>query len=1176
MAFPLTEEQRRVVDHRGGELLVSAAAGSGKTRVLVERLLDRVTAEGVDIDRFLVITFTRAAAAELRSRVAAELNSRLAGNPSDTWLRRQATLVYKAPISTIHSLCGDVLREFGHVLDLDPDFRLLDEGETGLIRGQVLEDLVESRYETMENDPDFALLLDTLSAGRDDSRLLTIASDLHGKLQAHPDPMGWLAEMEKLWALEGVQAPEDTVWGRELLDETGRKARHWAGELRRAKELCAADPGLEANYGPSLAGGAGLFDALAAAAGRGWAAVRALGTPSFLTAGRKKMDGALPEVEQVKQIRADAKEALEKLRGFFAQDGAAVLDDLRAVAPAVRGLFALVRDFDAALKREKTRRRVLDFDDLEHLTVELLKNREVAGVLSGRFVEVMVDEYQDTNAVQNAIFDALTQGGKTLFQVGDVKQSIYRFRLADPTIFLDKYARFPSEGEAGTAKKAVLTRNFRSRPQVLGAVNDLFRAIMSPGMGELEYSGDQALRAGAAFPENDAPVWDTELDVLLTDAPEEDEETEKVPKDLQEARFVAQRLKNLLLTGFQVTDGDALRPVRPGDMAVLLRSPGSVTHHYARAFREAGLPWQAEGSGELMEAVEVQVALSLLQVVDNPRQDVPLIAALRSPVWAMSADRLAQLRAVCPGRDFYTALKAGAERGEADCAGFLAELEGLRLEAADRPAHELLWLLYDRTNLLGVFSAMDGGADRRANLLCLYEYARSFEGAGHKGLYRFLAFLRRLREGGRGLTGPRPARGESAVTLLSIHRSKGLEFPVVVVAGLNRRFNRTDLYAPLLFHTGLGVGPKRLDEGRGLEYPTLARTAIARRLDREMLAEELRLLYVAMTRAKDKLILTCALPNGEKRLRALAPWAGDPVAPERLAECQSAAEWVLLYALSRPDALELRRVAGGVLPAATRMESRWDVRALTMDQGEGRWVSPEGTAAAGELPESVTAGYGWVYPHAGAVDTPSKLTATQLKGRDLDREAAEAAPAAPQPPVFRRPRFLQEDQGLTAAEKGTAVHLAMQFFDFSQSGDLETIIAELDRLEEKQFLTPEQRSAVPAESILAFFHSDTGKALLAAPRLEREFKFSLLADAGAYYPGVGEGEQVLFQGVIDCWFEDEDGGLTVLDFKTDRVPHPRLYAPQVASYAAALERMTGKKVVRRLLWFFADSSVHEV
>ena len=1174
MAFPLTEEQKAVVRDRGGELLVSAAAGSGKTRVLVERLLDRVVREELDIDRFLVITFTRAAAAELRGRVAQEIAGRLAEDPGNAWLRRQSALVYKAPISTIHALCGDILREFGHRLDLDPDFRLLDEGETGLLRARVLEEVVERRYEELERHPDFSALVDSLSAGRDDSRLLQIASDLHLKLQAHPDPMGWLDRMEEAYKLTDVEDPGETVWGKMLLDEVARKAAFWAEALREGAELTAADPGLESNYRPSMEEGAALFDAVALAAGQGWEAVRALGTPGFSAAGRKKMDKTLPEVEQVKAIRSAGKEALGELLGTCRQPGAEVLADLRAVYPAVAGLFALVRDFDAALAAEKRRRGVLDFNDLEHLTLRLLGEAETARVLSARFTEVMVDEYQDTNEVQNAIFSALSGGGRTLVQVGDVKQSIYRFRLADPTIFLKKYNTFPRMGkeEAGRPRLGLLTRNFRSRAQVLGAVNDLFRAIMSPTLGEMEYTAADALYPGAAYPDADNSRWNTELDVLL--AGEGEEKEEKLPKDLMEARFVAGRLRELIDSGFRITEGEGLRPVRPGDMAVLLRSPGNVTHYYARAFREAGLAWQAEGSGDLLETVEVSVALALMQAVDNPRQDVPLIAALRSPVWAMSADRLARLRAACPEGDFYDALLAGGERGEADCREFLEDLADLRLEAADQPAHEFLWNLYQRTNLLGLFSAMDGGADRRANLLMLYEYARAFEGAGHKGVYRFLTFLRRLQEGGRSLAGPSAAKGESGVTLLSIHRSKGLEFPVVVVAGLSRQFNRTDQRAPLLFHPALGVGPKRLDEGRRLEYPTLARTAIAARMDQEMLAEELRLLYVAMTRAREKLILTCALPGGEKKLTALAPWAGHPVAPCILETCQSVGQWVLLAAMARPDAGELRQLAGVLTSPRLDVESAWDIRVLTPD-GEGRWMSGEGERETRDLPEGLAASYSWVYPHAGAVNAPSKLTATQLKGREVDREVEEQTEKPPRQQSFRRPRFLQE-AGLTPAERGTALHLAMQFLDFRKTGSLEEIQGELDRLRERNFLTPEQWAAVPPEKILAFFRSGLGRELLSAPRMEREFKFSLLDDADRYDPRVGPGEKVLFQGVIDCWFENEKGEITVLDFKTDRRPDPAGYAPQVGAYARALERMMGKTVARKLLYFFADGSVYQV
>ena len=1170
MAFPLTDEQKAVVDNTGGELLVSAAAGSGKTRVLVERLLDRVCREGVDIDRFLVITYTRAAAAELKSRVAEELSLRLRASPGDPWLRRQTTLVYQAPISTIHSFCSDLLREFGHRIDLSPDCRLMDEGESGLLRLRVLEDLVEKAYETIEQSPNFAALVDTLSAGRDDRLLFQITSALHLKLQAHPDPLAWLEAQRKNYDLSHISKPEDTLWGKALLDDAAETCEFWADRLEKLVPLCAAHPGLEANYLPSVQDGVQLFSRLAQAARTGWNETVSACRVSFLPAGRKKMDQTLPEVGIVKAVRQAAREALEELQSLFCQGGQDVLADLSFVRPAVEGLFDLTASFHHRLAKEKEKRRLLDFSDLEHLAVRLLEHQEIAETLSRRYAEVMVDEYQDSNQVQNVIFHAVSDGGRILFQVGDVKQSIYRFRLADPTLFLKKYETFPREGAKGQPRLALLTKNFRSRPQVLGAVNDLFRSILSPHVGELSYTPDQALSPGGSFPMGDDPCWNTGLDVIFSPA-----EEETVHKDLLEARWVARRIRTMLDGGMRVTQGDGLRPMRPGDVAVILRSPNSVTHHYARAFREEGLLWQTEGNGDLLASLEVQVALSLLQVVDNPRQDVPLIAALRSPVWRMTADRLAHLRSQCKTGDFYDALQAGAARGETDCISFLHELDALRLESRDLPAHAFLWLLYERTDLPGIFAAMDGGEERRNNLLLLYEYARTFEGAGHKGLYRFLTYLRRLAENGQSLSAAPPQQGGMGVTLLSIHRSKGLEFPVVIVAGLTRRFNRTDLHAPLLFHAQLGVGPRRLNKERGLEYSTIARTAIARKLDLEMLAEEMRLLYVAMTRAKDKLILTCSLPGGERALAALALWAEHPVPPQRLERCQSMGQWVLLSALSRPEAQALRQLAGAWSPVRTDTESQWDIRVVVPD-GEGHFTQRDAEASPSPLPQGLAERLAWVYSHGQAVDLPSKLTATQLKGRDMDKEAAEQTLLPAPTPSFPRPRFLREEQGLTPTERGTALHQAMQFFDFSRGETAEAVEEELDRLVREEFLTPAQREVVSGDAILTFFRSELGREILSAPRLEREFKFSLLCPASAYFPDAEPEEEILFQGVIDCWFESQDGQITVVDLKTDRRPDPQRYVPQVTSYAHALERITGKPVTRKLLYFFSDGSLHSL
>ena len=1188
MAFSLTSEQQAAVDNRGGGLLVSAAAGSGKTRVLVERLLARVEGEGLDIDRFLVITYTKAAAAELRGRIVEELSARLAERPTDAHLRRQATLVYKAQISTVHAFCAQLLRECGHLLELDPDFRLCDEGEAGILMLRALNDVLDRRYEDIAEGSDFARLVDTMSAGRDDSRLMQIVLDIRGRVQAHPNPAAWLDGQERAFALEGVDDPGETPWGRLLLDDAGRQGAYWRDKIARALELCPCDANLDANYAPSLSATLAALDAFVEGTRRGWDAARAALPIPFPTAGRKKMVDCPDAAEQVKAIRSTCKKRMEKLGEWFEDCGADLLEDLRAVHPAVRGLFALVKDFEGAYAAEKARRGMVDFADLEHMAVRLLVGEdgaptELARQWSARYDEIMVDEYQDTNEVQNAIFTALSREGRNLFLVGDVKQSIYRFRLADPTIFLGKYRAFADYTRAaeGEERRLILSRNFRSRPEVLEGANFVFRSVMSADFGEMDYTADEALYPGAPFPPDGR--YAVELDAV--DASAEGEE-EKTARDLIEARFAAKRIRTLVDGGFPISDGEGgERPVRPADIVILLRSPNTVLHHYARALGERDIPWEAEGGGDFFAATEVNVALSLLQIVDNPRQDVPLISVLRSPVYGFSADRLAELRAASPDTDFYAAL--AADGGE-DSRAFLAELDELRFGAGELSSHELLWQLYDRTNLLGVFGAMDRGEERQSNLLTLAELARRFEGAGHKGLFGFLSYLTRLRENGAKLALPAPGREGGGVRILSIHKSKGLEFPVVLLCGLARRLNREDMSRPILFHPKLGVGPKRLDVERGMEYPTLARKAVARKLEREMMAEELRLLYVAMTRAKEKLILSIPLRRGAEKLEKLGEDLSVPPSPMALERQQSVGGWVLLHALARPEASALRSMAGLPEVSPGTLGPAWDIRwvdgaALAqIPEQRGRFADLPGESET--EPEGLREALAWHYPFSLSSQTPSKLTATQLKGRSLDQETREEAALAalpPQPLSILRPQFVAEERGLTPAQRGTALHLAMQYLPLDTDTP-ERAAAELERLVSGGFLTPQQGAAADPGQLSAFFNSPLGREMASAPVCRREFKFSVLLPAEEFCPGLEPGEEVLLQGVVDAWFETLEG-ITVVDFKTDFVQtekdvaqHAELYRGQLAAYSLALERVLEKAVTRKALYFLQAGKTVEI
>ena len=583
MPFPLTEEQQNIVNDRGGELLVSAAAGSGKTRVLVERLLDRVTKEKLDIDRFLVITYTRAAAAELRGRIAQELSDRLALNPNDQHLRRQTTLVYRAQISTIHSFCSVLLRENGHLLDLDPDFRQCNEGEGKILMGQVLEAVLDKRYEELDGDSSFTVLVDTLSAGRDDSRLVQIVTDIYTKVQSYPDPARWLEEQKQLWDLEGIDDLSKTGWGALLLEEARQQVRFCRDRMEYALALAQEDELLLVNYAPSIA--ATLENLEEFLTIKTWDGAIKVLPISFPDVGRKqKRTLALSPFQEehivhvgkrVKDIRLQCKKILEKMAESFTGTTIQQLEEMALSRPAVQALMDLVLDFQTAFSKEKARKGLVDFSDLEHFAVKLLTDSEgkpspVAQLCSERYNEVLVDEYQDTNHVQNAIFDAISDGGHKLFLVGDVKQSIYRFRLADPTIFREKFNSF-SDGETaekGQPRRWMLTQNFRSRPQVLEGCNDLFRSIMSAEFGELDYDNKQALVPGKNFPftELDKSAesigydpYALELDVLNL-AFLGERKGEKESKDLIEARLAAKRIRTLLDQPLMIEGGEGLRP----------------------------------------------------------------------------------------------------------------------------------------------------------------------------------------------------------------------------------------------------------------------------------------------------------------------------------------------------------------------------------------------------------------------------------------------------------------------------------------------------------------------------------------------------------------------------------------------------------------------------------------
>ena len=1161
MAEKLTPQQAQAVNDRGGKLLVSAAAGSGKTKVLVDRLLSYLTDPlyPANLDEFLMITYTKAAAAELRGKIAAKLSERLAEEPNNKHLQHQMQRLYLTKISTVHAFCADILREYAYMLDIPADFRVADENECRELRDRTVERLLDSAYDNAENDPDFCAFVDAQALGRDDRLVSEILLKVYDAARCHLDPQKWLDDCISNTAPAGVTDAAQTVWGQYLVKDLFSYLDLQIEAMKACADAASRSEGMEK---PAALLADTVYQLKALRDAKTWDDIVRHKAIDYgrLTFSKKCTDLAL--AERIKAVRSACKKGLEKRLKSFADESAQVLSDVFATAASVRGIISLVRRFDREYDRAKRARRILDFGDLEHNCLDLLLGKRRSGPtaaaeeIGNRFREIMVDEYQDSNAVQDAIFTALTAKRRNCFMVGDVKQSIYQFRLADPGIFLEKYATYaPAEdAKPGEGRKVMLSCNFRSGGDVLKSVNDVFSYCMSENVGGLVYGEEEALREGIPH----QPLGEPEVELWAIPVVE--------TTYTEEAAFVAERISQLLDGTHFIRDKDQLRPIRPEDIAILLRSPGSVGIHFQRALEDLGIRCITGGGEDLLQTKEVAALRSILRTVSNPRQDIPLLAALVSPVFGFTADDLAVFRAGNRRCCIYDALvQSDLPKAKA----FLEILQTLRREARMHSIAQLIEKIFLLTQMDSIYGAMEGGAARQSNLHTFYTLACDFEAAARRDLEQFLEHLTAMEEKGLIVAGEQSATG--AVTLMSIHKSKGLEFPVVFVSGLSREFNRESARAHVLCDQNLGLGLSFVDTKNRVRYPTVAKRAITVKTVADSLSEELRVLYVALTRARDRLIMTYASQTLENDLAEIVSRM-DMSKPELLtADVVCPGEWVLMTALRRTEAEELHKLAGK--PSQTAPGDpvwRIGVAYPSDDVAQGQEIAVQSAAMPEDALQKLQAGLDFVYPHPAATVSPSKQTATGRKGRHKDAEAAEDAPDVEKSHIsWRSPNQTKSAAG---KEIGNAVHTLMQHIRFECCADEFGISRELERLIAEGFLTAEQGSWINCRKIAAFFTSEFGKKLCSAESVIREFKFSVLDDGVRYDPDL-VGEKVLLQGVVDCAVIDDDG-ITVIDFKTDYVTEETLadrtrhYAPQVEAYAQALERIYQKPVKEAVLYFF--------
>ena len=1192
-----TNEQQAAIDSRGQTLLLSAAAGSGKTAVLVERIIRRLLDKEypIDITELLVVTFTKAAAAEMRDRIGTALMKALS-ETKDPRVERQLALLPSAQISTLHAFCQHVIRKYFYTIDLDPAFSIAGEEELNLLRRQVLEDVFLSYYEDDEKASILYPLADMFGSDRGDDILMDTVSRMYIYARSLAWPEHWLKEAARSYDVAPDAVIDDMVWAGPIKDAVRRileeDARLYDGVLYHLRQREAFAPACDTFVAEQAA-------LRQAAQARSWndlsRFVRAIDFPRLKSL-RKLSDDDKAVWERCKKVRDDVKkDVIKTLQAvYFSATPEEWLDGMRAMKPIMDGLVTLTLDFAKAYGAAKKEKGWIDFSDLEHFCLQILLAPDAspehpvpsaaAEELRSQYEEVFIDEYQDTNGVQELI-TRLVSGEDNRFMVGDIKQSIYRFRLADPTLFLEKYHSF-SRDEKAVQRCIDLGRNFRSVPVVLDAVNAVFSRAMTAEAAGMDYGEREKLYAGRQAPDDERWIGGpVEVDIVPTPSDEEDDDGSTAFE--KECRFIAGRIGELLASGRMAARKDGtLEPLSYRHIVVLLRSMAGKADVLIQALQEGGIPAYAEQSGGYFAAVEVQVMLALLRCIDNPEQDLAMAAVLRSPLVGLDETALAGVRLAGDGTlwqnlpAFVASLPDGVDEKE-DLQQFMAAFDSWRTYSRRHGVAELLQRLYDDTAYVDFVGAMPGGDVRQANLKALYDRARQYEEAGFRGLFRYLQLMDKMKEDGLDLA---PAKvvseKEDVVRIMSIHKSKGLEFPVVFVADMGKAFNRRDTQDQILFHNRLGIGLKQYDPEWRMSYPTLIWSGIAAQLRWEGAAEEERILYVAMTRARDQLILTGHSSHIDRDWQR---WTSrlNP------AQAKSYFDWVMPAALApfgtkadadyaRPgtawqDAIWQVRIARAV-PAGTVEEGAYD--------GEPRLEAlRRGDLTGTPVPSWLDEQLSWQYASPQAVRTAAKFSVSEVKRRyqelhsdELQDEAALSVPAAAVIPTAPGeddafaalpPWLAGEEAAVSGAQRGTALHKALQYITLAANQTTATLRREIDAFVRQGLLSREEAKLVYVPVLAAFCQSDIGRRMAESPELHREYPFTVLLAGGNPLPETETGEQILIQGVIDCLFREDDAWILV-DYKSDRLETADAfrsrYAVQLALYKRAVEQITHRPV----------------
>ncbi|MDN9637086.1 helicase-exonuclease AddAB subunit AddA [Clostridioides difficile] len=1261
-----TKEQLEVIESRECNLLVAAAAGSGKTAVLVERIIQMITSREnpIDIDKLLVVTFTNAAASEMRERIGDAIGKALDENPENKHLQNQLVLLNKSSITTIHSFCLDVIKSNFHRINLDPNFRIGDQTECAILKQEAIEEVFEDLYE--ERDEGFLNLVESYAERGGDKEVQDIILGIYSFAMASPEPKKWLIDSAERFNIDENFDFSQSIWARAILDTVKIEINGLCLNMERALKEVESIEELE-TFAEKLSVEYKKIADISQACNKSWdEAYKKMASMSFenYVKGVKRISKDAPSYikeskEKAKTIRDKTKKSLESIvSAIFNKDNDSIREEIKYLYNIVKPISNIVLRFEEEYSNKKREKGIIDFNDIEHFALNILTDVDEKGNIipsdiavgyRNKFYEIFIDEYQDSNLVQEVLLKAVANTETpNRFMVGDVKQSIYRFRQAKPELFLQKYNNY-NDKKGSSHRKIMLYKNFRSREEVVDAVNYIFENIMNENIGEIEYTEKERLNLGANFnvdtDEKSIIGGATEIHLIQKDNKLDDdiindkddrinnkeneiEEEEKLDNIQLEARMVGNIIKDLMKVN---EDGkiqkvydkgiDGYRPVEFRDIVILLRATSAWAPVFADELMNMDIPTYADVGVGYFDTIEIKTILSLLQIIDNPMQDIPLISVLKSPIFGFTPEDLIDIRVQSKDKIFYEVLKSTAEYDgftdsqnenesefipSEECINkskdFLIKLKEFKEKSIYMSTDEFIWYLYTRTGYYAYVGALPGGSQRQANLKVLFERAKQFEETSLKGIFNFVNFIEKLKKSSSDM-GSAKTLGENAnvVRIMSIHKSKGLEFPVVICSAMGKNFNTQDFKKSILYHHNLGYGPQFVDYERRISFPSIAKEALKSKINIENLSEEMRVLYVAFTRAKEKLIITGSTRNIQDSIKR---WSNgieslDTISQYEILKGKNFLDWIMPCVLRHRDLSNLLEEVG--LDAVFNVEhnSKWYGKLWNKNDILVEKKSDEEKESIEEILEKIDVDnpdsdyyseieekLNYIYPYEFSTRKPATISVTEIKKIQNNYEEELINTIFEQKVILKKPLFIQneeEREKISGTERGTIVHLVMEVLDLKNVSSVNDIKSQIRGFVSKGIITEKQASIVNPYKIYKFFASNIGKRMLNAEIINREKSIYAQVNMKDIYiyeklinnddKKLYDNESVMLRGIVDAYFE-EDNQIVLVDYKTDFVNEENInqiiekYKKQLDLYADIIETLTGKSVKEKCIYLF--------